>query len=333
MITGIPTNLPQEKREALGRVGLGGLMAMACFDGEPSAKAVAAMTAIRDHLLQIDLDLAALSPLPPSDLAQQMIAIDEAPQWRARILRGMTLVAMFDGDLSEAHLQFLQDAAEALKVDNAPVEIYRRSMQDNLMRLRLDIARRSFMSDAIKTSFRQEGLQGIAATVKVLLGKEDKAMAARYRELINYPAGSFGRAYADFILLNDFSFPGEVGGPPPPVMHHDCCHVLGGYGTTPNEEGGVVGFQAGFENLDPFDVLMFIMAEFELGIGTSPYIPGEKNLLDPKYIFAGMEHGSHVNTDLITAINPWDYFADPIDDVRQRFNVLPRGKAPEYANQ
>lgn len=35
-----------------------------------------------------------------------------------------------------------------------------------------------------------------------------------------------------------------------------------------------MGFQAGFEHLDPFDVVMFAMAEFELGIGASPFIPG-----------------------------------------------------------
>ena len=27
---------------------------------------------------------------------------------------------------------------------------------------------------------------------------------------------------------------------------------------------------------------------------------------------------------------PWDHFADPLELVRQRFNVLPRGREPEW---
>ena len=33
----------------------------------------------------------------------------------------------------------------------------------------------------------------------------------------------------------------------PPVFKTDCCHVLGGSGTTAAEEGEVVVFQAGFQ--------------------------------------------------------------------------------------
>ncbi|MEO0377469.1 MAG: TerB family tellurite resistance protein [Cyanobacteria bacterium P01_A01_bin.17] len=330
MVIDMQIDLPDSEREALGRVALAGLMTVARLEGDPSPKKMAAIVSVRDYLLHIDVDLESLETLQPEELAQQLIAINDDPQWRERVLRGMTLVAMFDGEPSEVYLRLLSDMAKAFQVDDSPVTTYRKTMGDRLAILRLDIVRRSFMSQAIKTNFRQEGLRGVLATAKVILGQEDKAMASRYRALLEYPEGSFGKAYADFILRNGFSFPGEVGGPPPPVMHHDCCHVLGGYGTTPNEEGGVVGFQAGFEKLDPFDVLMFIMAEFELGIGTSPYIPGEKDKLDPEYIFAGIDHGCHVNTDLISGINPWDYFAEPLEEVRRRFNILPRGREPEY---
>lgn len=330
MITDMRIDLPAAKREALGRVGLSGLMAMACLKGTPSPKTMAAIAGVRDYILHVDLDLESLEPLAPQELARQLVAIDDDPQWRERILRGMTLIAMFDGEPSAAHLQLLRDTAAAFGVDDAPVATYRRTMGERLAMLRLDIARRSFIEPAFGATLRQEGFRGLLATFKVILGKEDKAMARRYRALTEYPEGSFGRAYADFILRSGFSFPGEVGGPPPPVMRHDCCHVLGGYGTTPAEEGGVVGFQAGFENLDPFNVLMFVMAEFELGIGTSPYIPGEKNRLDPERVFAGIEHGLQVNTDLLADINPWDYFAEPLEAVRARFNVVPRGREAEF---
>lgn len=330
MIHNMRIDLPDAKREAIARVGLAGLLDMAQLDGGPSAKAMAAIASVRDHILHVDLDLERLEPLPPRELARQLRAIDDDPQWRERILRGLTLIAMFDGDPSASHLQRLQEAATAFGIDDAPVDTYRRTMGKRLTLLRLDIVRRGFMKPAIATSFRQEGFRGVLATLKVIVGKEDKAMARRYRALTEYPEGTFGRAYADFIRRSGFSFPGEVGGPPPPVMRHDCCHVLGGYGTTAAEEGGVIGFQAGFERLDPFDVLMFVMAEFELGIGVSPYIPGVKNRLDPDRVFAGIEHGLHANTDLIAGVDPWEHFADSLEEVRQRFNVPPRGREPEF---
>jgi hypothetical protein len=37
-----------------------------------------------------------------------------------------------------------------------------------------------------------------------------------------------------------------------------------------------------------------------------------------------------VTVDLIADINPWDHFADPLEQVRERFHVLPRGREPEW---
>ncbi|MEC8608375.1 MAG: TerB family tellurite resistance protein [Prochlorococcaceae cyanobacterium] len=324
-------NPPLEQRQAMASVGLAGLMTMARLDGTPSPRALAAIRGVRDHLLQVELKLTDLPTLTPADLNTKLRAIDDNPQWRERVLRGMTLVALFDGEPGEPQLELLKQTANAFEVSGKPVTVYRQLLQHKLTMLRLDILRRGFIKEAAFTTLQQEGLPAVLATAKALLGQEDKAMADRHRSLINYPSGSFGKAYADFIRRNGFSFPGEAGGAPP-IIHHDCCHVLGGYGTTAAEEGAVVGFQAGFERLDPFDVLMFVMAEFELGVTTSPLVAGQQHQLDPERIFAGISHGMTVNTDLLSAINPWDYFAFPLTEVRERFNIQPRGRQPEYPN-
>jgi hypothetical protein len=305
-------------------------MAVARCEGEPSAKALAVIRGVRDHLIRISVDLDALPPITPAELAERVRAVNPDPQWRERILQGMTLVALFEGEHTPAQLQVLERAAAALEVDPAPVRTFRQVMEQRLGMLRLDIARRGFIASAARATLQQEGLRGALGVARVLLAKGDPAMADRYRVLRDYLVGSFGRAYAEFIDRNHFGFPGEVGGPPPPVMHHDCCHVLGGYGTTAAEEGAVLGFQAGFERLDPFYVLLFALAEFELGIGATPFIPGERQALDVERLFAGIEHGSQVTVDLIADINPWDHFADPLEQVRERFHVLPRGREPEW---
>lgn len=324
------TSPPLAQRQAIGAAGLAALMAVARCGGDPSPKALTAIRAVRDHLLQIELDLASLPSIGLAELASQLQAVDPDPQWRERILRGMTLVALLDGAPTPARQQLLADAAAAFAVDAAPVRSFAQVMDGKLNLLRLDIGRRGFVKAAMGATLQQEGLRGALGVARVVLGQEDRAMAARYQALRDYPQDSFGRAYAAFIDRNGFGFPGELGGPPPPVMHHDCCHVLGGYGTTPAEEGAVVGFQAGFERADPFYVLMFALAEFELGFGVSPFIAGQRGGLDPERIFAGMAHGAQVNTDLLAAVDPWDHFAEPLAAVRQRFNVVPRGREPEW---
>ena len=59
---------------------------------------------------------------------------------------------------------------------------------------------------------------------------------------------------------------------------------------------------------------MFALAEFELGIGTTPYIA----------------HGAQVKINLLDSVDPWNHFSDPLEAVRDRFNMPPRGREPEW---
>ena len=319
---------PAERRDAIARAGLASLLAVARANGDPSERALAVIRAVRDHLLKVDVDLDTLQPMTAADLAA---AVPEA-EWRERIVRGMTVLSLMDGEPTPARLALLAATAATLGIDAAPVDTFRKVLDERFMLVRIDVARRSFVRQAAKGYVRNEGARGVVDTVAAILGREDAALAARYHQLDDYPAGTFGRAYADFIRRNGFSYPGEVGGPPPPVMRHDCCHVLGGYGTTPSEECAVVAFQAGFEKADPFFILLFALVQFELGIGSSPFLPGMKHQADPDSVFAGLEHGAHVQVDLIgdPAWNPWDHFRTPIDDVRRMLAIPPRGRPPIY---
>ena len=322
--------VPAALQACLSEPALCALMRIATVQGPASNKALAAIRAIRDHLLKGSLPLESLPSLSMEEIAAAIKACDPDPQWRERILRGMTLVALFDGEPHPSARDLLQHTAALLEVPATPVRTYQHWLQGEQGMIRFDLLRRGFIRDALSASVRDGGAEMVIASLKVATGHQDPALLARFEALRDYPEHSFGRAYADFITRNQFNFPGDVGGPPPPVHRHDCCHVLGGYGTTAAEEGGVIGFQAGFERRDPFDVVMFVITEFELGIGASPFLPGTFGALDPERLFAGIAHGSQVNTDLIRDIDPWDHFADPLSMVREGFSIPPRGRAPEY---
>ena len=319
---------PEDRREAIARAALSSLLTVAGLGGDVSERAVSFMSAVRDHLMHVNVDLVTLETISPMQLAE---AVPET-EWRERILRGMTLIAMLEGPPSEERLALLDETARVCEIDGAPVHTFRELLKERIHRVHLDLVRRSFVRQAVKAYVKVEGPHALLDVAKGLLGKEAPALASRYHTLDTYPEGTFGRAYADFIARNDFSYPGETGGPPPPVMRHDCCHVLGGYGTTPPEECAVLAFQAGFEKIDPFFVILFAYAQFEIGIGASPFLPGTEGEIDPESMFQALEHGIHVNTDLIgdAAFDPWQEFDQPLEKVRLKFDIPPRGRAPEY---
>ncbi|MEA5443843.1 hypothetical protein [Cyanobium gracile] len=311
---------PPERHEAIGRAGLASLLAIASLDGPPSPMALRTISAIRDHLIRLPIPLESLQPLEPAELAA---AVPES-EWRQRILRGMTVLALLEDDPGEARLARLAATARALQIDAAPVQAFRHVLEHQFNLVRLDIVRRGFQRGAAAAYLRDEGPAGALQMARALLKQEDPALAGRYRALAALPQGSLGRAYLAFIDANGFSVPGELGGPPPPVVRHDCCHVLGGYGTTASEECGVLGFQAGFGRNDPFFTILFALAQFQLGISSSPVTAAETGQADPEVIFRGLEHGLGVTRDLISDWDPWDDFPQPLEEVRRRYGIRPR---------
>ncbi|MCP9835341.1 MULTISPECIES: ubiquinone biosynthesis protein COQ4 [unclassified Cyanobium] len=311
---------PPERREAIGRAGLGSLLAIAAEGGPPSPIALRTITAIRDHLLHLPIPLDSLEPLT----AEQLAAAVPESEWRQRILRGMTVLALLEDAPGEARLARLEATARTLGIDEAPVQAFRHVLEHQFNLVRLDIARRGFQRGAAAAYLRDEGPAGALQIARSLLKREDPALASRYRGLAELPEGSLGRAYLAFIEANGFSVPGELGGPPPPVVRHDCCHVLGGYGTSASEECGVLGFQAGFGRNDPFFTILFALAQFQLGIGATPVTAAETGQADPEVIFRGLEHGLGVSRDLISDWDPWDDFPLPLEEVRRQYGIRPR---------
>lgn len=313
--------------EATTRIGLAALLDVArfCAAGQPIDPAERrTIEAIRDHLAhQPQIDLDELTPLNPEALAEQL----PDPIWRGRILRGMTVVALMDGQLSEERLAYLCGAAAALGVGKEVVNTYANLVHERMGLVRLDMARRGFLAGAVRDYLGRGRLQAGMQLALYLLKQSDPALAARYRALGDLPDGTLGHAYIQFIKTNGFSVPGEPGGPPPPIARHDCLHVLGGYGTTPAEEGGVAGFQAGMSRgSDPFFSILLVLAEFQLGRSVVPIKTGDHHHqdLDPVVLFQGMERGLQMNVNLI---GDWDLFDDvavSVDELRHRYGIPPR---------
>jgi ubiquinone biosynthesis protein Coq4 len=194
---------------------------------------------------------------------------------------------------------------------------------------KLDVLRRSQVGDIMKNQLEQKGPLGLAKSVLVLRGvMEDKALAARYRAWEKLPADTLGHSLVAFYAKNGFSLPGERGGFPEAGLYHDFSHVLGGYGTDPEGEVQVASFSAGYKRTTPFYLVMFAVLIFSTGVNVRPTagyttvgVLGKPGMAER--MFAAMERGAQVNTELSDKWDYWPYAEMPLDEVRQRLNVVP----------
>lgn len=108
------------------------------------------------------------------------------------------------------------------------------------------------------------------------------------------------------------------------IVFHDCLHVLAEYDTVSLEETQIASFQAGVLKRDPLFGLLFMLAQFHLGLQVTPTTGPEKLVADPGLMLAAFVRGAKVTRDLCTDWRPADDFARPISELRALYNIAPR---------
>lgn len=267
-------------------------------------------------------DVDALPPIEPEELARHVAD----PALRRQLVRGMVVLSIIDGEASAPEARVVERFAAALGIDSPDLDALRRIADGRLLVARFDIGRRFFAREKMTELTRQKGLAWLAKTVASMAGvTEDRATAARYRALEHAPAGSLGRAYFDFTVQNQFTFPGEKGSPPEAVIYHDLTHVLSGYATDPPGEMQVLAFHAGCrrEEHDPFSFLMFGIAEFHLGINMSPVASSARGMFDPPKVFRALQRGRACKIDPTKGWDPWPVMERPLEDLRVEYGIPP----------
>ena len=308
-------SVPPDVAEA----GLRTLKTVCASDGELSSLEVQFLNAVQTHILHSSVDVASLTPIMPAELATKV----PAREFRERIVRAAIIAASIDGEMDEREVALIEQFATALGVDLAPVRTAWKLAKDQMLLARIDIVRRSMIGVKVRQNVREEG---VFATVKQffpMLGHGDPQLTARYRALGDYPAGTLGKVYFDFIVGNQFSFPGEVNAGPEIIVLHDCMHVLGGFGTSPAAEIEVSSFQAGCTSQDPIYGLLFGLAQYHLGVQVAPVAPSEKMHADPEAMMKAFARGCRVKRDMWSDFRPWDHFATPLDEVRRSLGIEP----------
>jgi hypothetical protein len=309
-------------------MGLRAMKTMATAAGAMGPSQRALLEAAKKVILHVDADIDTLLPVTPAEVAKGF----PAPELRQQFVHGMVVVALADGVPARETVAKVEVFAEALGVKATELTDLRRLAEQQMLLFKLDFLRRSQIADIFKNQLEQKGPLGLVKSVLTMRGLiEDPALAARYRAWEKLPEDTLGHGLIAFYAKNGFSLPGERKGFPEAGLYHDLCHVLGGYGTEPEGELQVASFTAGFKRERPFYMLLFAVLIFSTGVNMRPtkedYVTvgvlGKPGIAER--MFAAIERGEQVNQDLTDKWDYWAYAELPIDEVRRRLNILPKG--------
>jgi hypothetical protein len=261
-----------------------------------------------------------LAPITPAELAQAFPDL----QLRRQLVQGLIVMSLIDREASSQETDLIEQYAQSLEVSIPEVKDLRYLLKGEILRLRLDLARRFWLREKVIGIWNSEGIKGIYKLVRGFMGKYENAeLAARYRALEQYPAGSLGRAYWEYCRKNGFALPGEKGGAPEQILFHDCAHILSGYGTVPEEEVQVACFSAGFQRRDPFTFILFVLLQFHVGIRMTSITEARTGFFDPEKAMIAVRRGAAMNVDLNNGWDYWPVMGKQIEDLRRRYNILP----------
>jgi hypothetical protein len=272
-------------------------------------------------LFDDDHDIDALEPITPEELAAGLTD----PGKRRQFLGATVIMTMADGEVNEAEAKCLRAFAEALEVDGVEVKNIEHLAKGQFRRARFDTMRRFWAVEKLRQLASEEGVGVYFRTVLGALGiKEDTKTVEKYKAFEHLPPESLGRSYYDYILENEFDWPGSKGAPPAIMIYHDFSHILSGYGTTPQQEIMVAAFVAGYVSYHPAVLFIFVLSQFQLGVQTAPNVEPAKMKMNVKEMILAFRRGAAMNINLNEG---WDYMEvvyEPVEVLRERYNVLPR---------
>jgi hypothetical protein len=305
--------------------GLRAMKAIAGADGAIGPAATNLLAAAQRNFLKTSFVVDELAPIAPEELGAAFADTELARQFS----QGMSVVSLADGPPGPKARQNLLAYARALGVETPEVDLVSRLAEHHLTLFKLDFLRRSHIADMAKNELANEGFVGLVKAFAGFSGHyEDPAKARRYRALGGLGAGTFGRAFFDYVEKNRFSFPGEKHGFPEAGVYHDYAHVLSGYATDSPGEVEVGGFVAGFRKNNPFMVILFVMMTFSAGVNVTPLPqPHQVGILATEGLadgfFRALARGMAMKVDISEGWDGWPFMDRPLDEVRATLGVPP----------
>ncbi len=301
------------------RAGLRAVKTVLTLEAPLNPIEVKLIAAAQRHVLRSDVDIDALEPITPTDLREAVTR----PEIRAQILAGVVVATFASGDARRSQLEAIESFRAALRVELPELKDLRLLVERRLTLMRYDIIRRMYIGEGLAKLWRSEGVRGLVSKLAMFRGwREDPALAARYHALRELPAGTLGRELFEHFRRGGFALPGERFGAPEMIVVHDMVHVLSGYGIDPAGELQVAAFTAGFRSREQsLPILLFVLAQFDLGIPMVPVASPEFGNLDADAFLAAYVRGSKMTVDLFEGWDMWAVIDHPVRELRRRYGI------------
>jgi len=132
------------------------------------------MTAAQKHILHTDFDLDELEPISPAELAAAI-----PPEFAENVLGGAIIVSLIDGEASAPETELLQAYAKAMGLSSNAIKDTQRLVDQQMLRFRIDVLRRSFLGQRMKDFVKRRDLRGLVTVAKGVMGREGPTLARR----------------------------------------------------------------------------------------------------------------------------------------------------------
>jgi len=259
---------------------------------------------------------------PPSMTPAELAALLSDHGQAEIAARFLAVMALVDGELSRPRIETLQQFAESLGVCEDYMAQLSRSIDGGLQWALNDMSRQNILSLWNEPWDESVDINDIFMPYK---GRDaDPALAARYRQLERFPAGTVGRAFSEIYRRNGYAFPGEerainVRFATP----HDATHVVSGYDTSPRGEILVSTFTAGMHPVRPMEGhILPVLYSWHLNIKINDVAGAAEGQFDPEGFWEAWVRGSQTAVDLFAP--SWDFWAvagESIGQLRRRYGV------------
>jgi hypothetical protein len=286
-------------------------------------------SAIASEVYALDVEHEPIEPLT----ADQVLALDPPFELRRHAVRLMAVLELVAHPLRREAQTGVRLYAQRLGVDLAVLHAARQLAHRHSALMYADLQRSSwYTKQTVKGLLHGKFCELVDSKLAYTGITSDLAISTKWMGLKACPDGSWGRGVADFYERHGFPFPGTHHGIYEIGAKHDFVHVLADYETDPEGEIDVFAFIAASMPDDAGLVLLAVtLGLFQNGsihrvAGKEVKIARADTLSDPGAVvrFAdAWRRGAATTTDVMGGIDQFAYADVPLDEVRERFNVLP----------
>jgi hypothetical protein len=287
------------------------------------------LEAIVEHVFCAPIDVRAVEPVTPEQLAAAILM----PYPREIVVHLMVTLAFARHPESPEVAIAIERYAAALDVDEPMVHAARHYADNHAALLYFDIERNSeFTEQTVHRMLHGHFWRIIRNKLAYEGVVADQKIARHWESLDACPDGTWGHALADFYHRHNFPYPGERRGIAEVGARHDWVHVLTDYDPTPEGEIDVFAFIAA-SMPDPRGFAQFVMTLGLFQNGTIRHVAGQRiqiarndTLADPGAVSRwadALRRGAYCNVDVMN-IDHFEYKNLPLEEVRERFGVLPK---------